>query len=160
MPERFGTPSDIVLLIKMGDFPKKFLYIPIYFLVEVRKMADLPIAAVVRIAKKNGAERVGSDAAEALVVKAEKYIPSSRRKQTSSQSTREERRSRKKTLISHQSPTDQLFFSKTFPYIREGSFPVYPLSRATAFFNCQVSSRALFRSATRYSRHRALCTTR
>ena len=37
-------------------------------------MADLPIAAVVRIAKKNGAERVGSDAAEALVVKAEKYI--------------------------------------------------------------------------------------
>ena len=39
-------------------------------------MADLPIAAVVRIAKKNGAERVGSDAAEALVVKAEKYIAS------------------------------------------------------------------------------------
>ena len=30
-------------------------------------MADLPIAAVVRIAKKNKAERVGSDAAEALV---------------------------------------------------------------------------------------------
>ena len=74
MPERFGKPSDIVLLIKMGYFPQKFLYIPIYFLVEVRKMADLPIAAVVRIAKKNGAERVGSDAAEALVVKAEKYI--------------------------------------------------------------------------------------
>ncbi|MBN1167895.1 MAG: NFYB/HAP3 family transcription factor subunit [Methanospirillaceae archaeon] len=37
-------------------------------------MADLPIAAVVRIAKKNGAERVGSDAASALVVKAEDYI--------------------------------------------------------------------------------------
>ncbi|MDO8841318.1 MAG: histone family protein [Methanocalculus sp.] len=37
-------------------------------------MADLPIAAVVRIAKKNGAERVGSDAAEALVAKAEAYI--------------------------------------------------------------------------------------
>lgn len=37
-------------------------------------MADLPIAAVVRIAKKHGAERVGSDAAEALVAKAEEYI--------------------------------------------------------------------------------------
>jgi histone H3/H4 len=37
-------------------------------------MADLPIAAVVRIAKKNGAERVGSDAAGALVGKAEDYI--------------------------------------------------------------------------------------
>ncbi|MFH0967272.1 MAG: histone [Methanobacteriota archaeon] len=37
-------------------------------------MADLPIAAVVRIAKMNGAERVGSDAAEALVTKAEEYI--------------------------------------------------------------------------------------
>jgi len=37
-------------------------------------MADLPIAAVVRIAKKNGAERVGNDAAEALVIKAEEYI--------------------------------------------------------------------------------------
>lgn len=37
-------------------------------------MADLPIAAVVRIAKANGAERVGSDAAELLVQKAEAYI--------------------------------------------------------------------------------------
>ena len=37
-------------------------------------MADLPIAAVVRIAKANGAERVGSDAAEILVKKAEAYI--------------------------------------------------------------------------------------
>ena len=37
-------------------------------------MADLPIAAVVRIAKKHGSERVGSDAAEALVAKAEDYI--------------------------------------------------------------------------------------
>ena len=37
-------------------------------------MADLPIAAVVRIARKNGAERVGSDAAAALVVKTEGYI--------------------------------------------------------------------------------------
>ncbi len=37
-------------------------------------MADLPIAAVVRIAKQNGADRVGSDAAKALVEKSEKYI--------------------------------------------------------------------------------------
>lgn len=37
-------------------------------------MADLPIAAVVRIAKKSGAERVGSDAAAAIVEKAEVYI--------------------------------------------------------------------------------------
>ena len=39
-------------------------------------MADLPIAAVVRIAKANGAERVGSDAAAVLVEKAEEYIGS------------------------------------------------------------------------------------
>ena len=37
-------------------------------------MADLPIAAVTRIAKANGAERVGSDAAELLVTKTEAYI--------------------------------------------------------------------------------------
>ena len=37
-------------------------------------MAELPIAAVSRIAKANGAERVGSDAAELLVKKAEEYI--------------------------------------------------------------------------------------
>jgi DNA-binding protein len=37
-------------------------------------MADLPTAAVIRIAKANGAERVGSDAAEILVKKAEAYI--------------------------------------------------------------------------------------
>ena len=37
-------------------------------------MADLPIAAVVRIAKQSGAERVGSDGAAALVAKAEDYI--------------------------------------------------------------------------------------
>ena len=37
-------------------------------------MADVQIAAVVRNAKKNGAERVGSDAAAALVLKAEDYI--------------------------------------------------------------------------------------
>lgn len=39
-------------------------------------MADLPIAAVIRIAKENGAERVGSDAAALLVQKAEEYIAS------------------------------------------------------------------------------------
>ena len=37
-------------------------------------MADLPIAAVARIAKNNGAERVGADASEALVQKAEEYL--------------------------------------------------------------------------------------
>jgi DNA-binding protein len=37
-------------------------------------MTELPIAAVVRIAKKNGVERVGSDAADILVKKAEEYI--------------------------------------------------------------------------------------
>jgi histone H3/H4 len=37
-------------------------------------VADLPIAAVVRIAKKSGAERVGSDAAAAILEKTEEYI--------------------------------------------------------------------------------------
>jgi histone H3/H4 len=37
-------------------------------------LADLPVAAVIRIAKENGAERVGSDAAQILVEKAEEYI--------------------------------------------------------------------------------------
>lgn len=37
-------------------------------------MAELPTAAVIRIAKANGAERVGSDAVEILVKKAEAYI--------------------------------------------------------------------------------------
>ena len=39
-------------------------------------MVDLPIAAVIRIAKKNGAERVGVDAAAALLAKTEAYIAS------------------------------------------------------------------------------------
>jgi DNA-binding protein len=37
-------------------------------------VANLPVAAIIRIAKKNGAERVGSDAAVALLEKAEDYI--------------------------------------------------------------------------------------
>ena len=37
-------------------------------------MSDLPIAAVIRIAKKNGAERVGVDAAAVLLAKTEEYI--------------------------------------------------------------------------------------
>lgn len=38
------------------------------------KTTDLPIAAVVRIAKANGAERVGSDGAASIVIMAEDYI--------------------------------------------------------------------------------------
>jgi len=41
---------------------------------EVVKVADLPIAAVIRIAKKNGAQRVGADGAAALLRNAENYI--------------------------------------------------------------------------------------
>ena len=37
-------------------------------------MADLPIAAVARVAKNNGAERVGADASQALVDLTEKYL--------------------------------------------------------------------------------------
>ena len=39
-------------------------------------MADLAKASVVRLAKKAGAVRVGEDAADALVTKAETYIQS------------------------------------------------------------------------------------
>jgi histone H3/H4 len=37
-------------------------------------MTNLPIAAIIRIAKKSGVERVGSDAAQALVLASEDYI--------------------------------------------------------------------------------------
>jgi len=37
-------------------------------------VAELPIAAIARIAKKNGAERVGNDAAVALGALTEDYI--------------------------------------------------------------------------------------
>jgi histone H3/H4 len=40
----------------------------------VIKVAELPIAAVIRIAKKNGAERVGYGGASALETEAERYI--------------------------------------------------------------------------------------
>jgi len=66
--------SKRVLVLNMRYFPGKFLYVTRDFLFEVRKWQIYQFAAVVRIAKKNGAERVGSDAAEALVAKAEKYI--------------------------------------------------------------------------------------
>ncbi|MDD1723547.1 MAG: NFYB/HAP3 family transcription factor subunit [Methanospirillum sp.] len=37
-------------------------------------MADLPVAAVARVAKKSGAERIGSDASALLVQKTEEFI--------------------------------------------------------------------------------------
>jgi len=37
-------------------------------------MADLPVAAVIRIAKNSGAERVGKDAADLIVKMTEDYI--------------------------------------------------------------------------------------
>ncbi|OPX66662.1 MAG: Archaeal histone HAN1 subunit A [Methanoregulaceae archaeon PtaB.Bin056] len=58
-----------------GDVPGGIYkyFISLYWF-EGIKVADLPIAAVVRIAKQSGAERVGSDGAAALVAKAEDYI--------------------------------------------------------------------------------------
>ncbi len=41
---------------------------------------DLPKAAIVRIAKRNGAERIGEAGAFALVAKTERYIASITRK--------------------------------------------------------------------------------
>jgi len=56
--------------------PQTVKYYPDLKFHEVIKVAELPIAAVVRIAKKSGAERVGSDAAAALVAQTEDYIAS------------------------------------------------------------------------------------
>jgi len=58
-----------------GEGPRGiYKYYLKHYCFEGIKVADLPIAAVVRIAKQSGAERVGSDAAAALVAKAEDYI--------------------------------------------------------------------------------------
>jgi histone H3/H4 len=51
-----------------------FLYECYNIYIQVKTMADLPIAAVVRVAKNSGAERVGSDASEILVAKTEEYL--------------------------------------------------------------------------------------
>ena len=64
-------PRLIPILLQIPQIVK---YYPDPKFHEVIKVADLPIAAVVRIAKKNGAERVGSDAAAALVAQTEDYI--------------------------------------------------------------------------------------
>ena len=66
-------PRLIPILLQIPQIVK---YYPDPKFHEVIKVADLPIAAVVRIARKNGVERVGSDAAAALVVKTEDYIAS------------------------------------------------------------------------------------
>jgi len=66
-------PRLIPILLQIPQIVK---YYPDSKFLEVIKVADLPIAAVVRIARKNGVERVGSDAAAALVVKTEDYIAS------------------------------------------------------------------------------------
>ncbi|HJJ98770.1 MAG TPA: NFYB/HAP3 family transcription factor subunit [Methanocorpusculum sp.] len=43
-------------------------------------MADLPKAAIIRLAKKAGVERIGGDAADALVAKTEAYVEQSAKK--------------------------------------------------------------------------------
>ncbi len=67
-------PRTARLLPHEANLEEMFIYYINLYCFEVIKVADLPIAAVVRIAKKNGAERVGSDAAAALVAKSEDYI--------------------------------------------------------------------------------------
>jgi histone H3/H4 len=61
-------------VVHWPGFRKIYKYLKILWYIEVIKVADLPIAAVVRIAKKSGAERVGSDAAASLLAEAERYI--------------------------------------------------------------------------------------
>jgi histone H3/H4 len=49
-------------------------YMSISIIVLESIMADLPIAAVTRVAKNAGAERVGADASEILVQKTEEFL--------------------------------------------------------------------------------------
>jgi len=69
-----SRPLNTRSMPQPADFEETYIYYINLYCFEVIKVADLPIAAVVRIAKKSGAERVGSDAAAALVAKSEDYI--------------------------------------------------------------------------------------
>ena len=74
----WGEIEKVIFFATFSLYQANFTRIVKYYLnlkfLEVIKVAELPIAAVSRIAKKNGAERVGSDAVETLVVKAGDYI--------------------------------------------------------------------------------------
>ena len=50
--ERGGMPSDVPMDGKMRLFSRKYIYLSIYFFFEVQNMADLPIAAVVRMQRR------------------------------------------------------------------------------------------------------------
>lgn len=64
----FTFPSGILRIIRNN------FYISISIFVLESIMADLPIAAVTRVAKNAGAERVGADASEILVQKTEDFL--------------------------------------------------------------------------------------
>lgn len=74
----WGEIEKVIFFATFSLYQANFTRIVKYYLnlkfLEVIKVAELPIAAVVRIAKKSGAERVGSDAAVALVAQTEDYI--------------------------------------------------------------------------------------
>jgi histone H3/H4 len=74
VPERFRPGFPVIIFRFLGNVTVIYKYYTPLYTFEVIKVADLPIAAVVRIAKQSGAERVGSDAAAALVAKSEDYI--------------------------------------------------------------------------------------